>query len=149
MNVSFLGLDWGTNNISFQTISVFFTAVLNPECFLPLPPTPKHTYWLLPHPRHGAWLQRLWRWRRQISVFESTKVLGGNRNRNGGGVWVGYRGVEIEVEAWWGAMWKGGGTNSASGTTEVWGGFSGEWWSQYLFDIIQHLLCVSHCAMHL
>lgn len=51
--------------------------------------------------------------------LKAQKCLGETGIEMGGGVWVGYRGVEIEVEAWWGAMWKGGGTNSASGTTEV------------------------------
>lgn len=36
----FSGLDGGTNNTSFQTIPIFFTALLNPECFLPPPLTP-------------------------------------------------------------------------------------------------------------
>lgn len=115
------------------------------------PPAPHPQTHLLTPSTSQTWClaPKIMKMKKTVLCLWKHKSAWGKQEWKWGGVWVGYRGVEIEVEAWWGAMWKGGGTNSASGTTEVWGGFSGEWWSQYLFDIIQHLLCVSHCAMHL
>lgn len=101
-NVSFLGLDWGTNNTSLQTIiSLFFlTTLLNPACFLP--PNTLTDSFHVPGIILGP---EDYEEEEDRSVFETRNCMGETRMETGRG--VEYRGAEIEIEAWWGAVWKG------------------------------------------
>lgn len=137
----FQGLTGELRTHCFRQFFSFFNSITKSNVFS----SHWHTYWFFQCAKHCTWPWGVWRWRKQVPVFEDTNLHEKQACKQ--------QREETEVLKWrqrcdgkW-CRWRG--TNSVLGSTEVWGDSLCEEQSLWLFNIIQHLPRVNHCAVHL